>query len=117
MPRSSMSGSSARSCPVSEDGSGTVHDGAWGAGGVHRESAARAERAARRDHLLRLQGEVGGLAVAQPEANRGPIVGTLAGRRGALTLDGALRLAGDEHEHLPPLVVAEAHLSDLPLGL
>lgn len=46
--------------------------------------------------------------MAQPEPNAGSIVG-------ACLTGGAL--AGDEHEHVALLVVTEAHLPDLPLGL
>src|ERR1700674_491097 len=92
-----------------EDRPGTVGDRAGMAGGIDRQPAARAQRPACGEHLLRLFGEGNNLLVAQPEADarRVCLGGLLAGGR----------LAGDQHEHAPRLVIPEAHLSNLPFRL
>src|SRR2546428_12425535 len=98
-----MSGSRASRRSVasteSEDRSGTVVDRARVAGGVHRQPAARAQRAARGQHALGLLGEFGRLLVAEPEAHaRSLVARALVARRA---------FAGDEGEHAPLLVVTE----------
>src|SRR5256885_921242 len=116
MPRSSSSGSSTsrRSIapasgagwferPALEDRPGTVEDRARMAGWIHGQTAPRAERTPRGQHRLGLLGEGDDLLVAQPEPDA---TGVLR-RRAVLA---GCRLAGDQHEHLARLVVAEAHL-------
>src|SRR5207245_4447006 len=93
----------------SEDRSVPLVARAWGAGWIHRQAAARAQRAARREHRLRLFRERDDLVGAEPEAHAGRIVrrAFFAGRS----------LACNQDEHAPVLVVPEAHLADLPLWL
>src|SRR5437879_4437146 len=106
--RRSASGAGSRPWD-SEDRPRAIHDRARMAGGVHREPASRAQWAAGGEHLAGLLREVHGLLVAEPEPHAGDVVYRLfLGFRG---------LACDQNEHLTRLVVAEAHLSNLPFGL
>src|SRR6202011_5456064 len=104
MSRSAASGAGSA---ASEDRPGTVVDRAGVAGWVHGQAAARAQRAARREHRLRLFRERDDLVGAEPEAHARRVVGRafLAGRP----------LARDQDEHAPVLVVSKAHLTYLPL--
>src|SRR6266852_8925047 len=109
-----MSGSSARrrSVSISEDRPRAIGYRARVAGRVHREPTPRAQRATGGQDRLRLLGEGDYLVVAEPEAHARRVA------RGALrTLFARRALAGDQDEHPAGFVVAEAHLSDLPLGL
>src|ERR1700694_5963574 len=87
--------------PALEDRPGTVGDRAGVAGGIDRQPAARAERTSGSQDRLGLLG--GGdhllMAAPEPDARSADLGDLLAGRR----------LAGDENEHAPGLVVAEPH--------
>src|SRR6267378_3523724 len=109
-----MSGSCASkrsvgSAEESEDRAGTVFDRTRVAGGVHRQPAAWAQRAAGGQHALGLYGEFGRLLVAEPEAHARSLLARARVARRAF--------AGDQDEHAPVLVVAQSHFTDLPLGL
>src|ERR1700737_4086543 len=97
MSRSAASGAGSAG---SEDRPGTVVDRAGVAGWVHGPAAARAERAARREHRLRLFRERDDLVGAEPEAHARRVVcrAFLPGRS----------LARDQDEHAPILGVPEA---------
>src|SRR5207302_4963692 len=106
---SCVSNRSVGSAAESEDRAGTVVDRARVAGGVHRQAAARAQRAAGGEHALGLLREVGRLLVAEPEAD--------AGRLLARSLVARRAFARDEDEHAPVLVVPQPHLVLLQLRL
>src|ERR1700686_1411857 len=108
-----MSGRSSSRCSdlaASEDRPRAIGYRAWVAGGVHGQSAARAQRPPRREHRLGLLRKRHHLVVAEPEPNAGRLI-----VRRALLAD--RDLAGDQDKHAPRLVVAEPHLCHLPLRL
>src|ERR1700674_5804965 len=85
--------------PRLEDRPGTVGDRAGMTCGIDRQPAARAEGTTGGQDRLGLLGERDHLLMAEPEPNArsADLSDLLAGRR----------LAGDENEHAPGLVVAE----------
>src|ERR1700686_1274180 len=108
-----MSGRSSSRCSdlaASEDRPRPMGYRAWVAGGVHGQSAARAQRPPCREHRLGMLRKRHHLVVAEPEPNAGRLIVPrviLADRD----------LAGDQDKHAPRLVVAEPHLCHLPLRL
>src|SRR5207302_7239012 len=99
----------------SEDRPGTVHDRTGMAGGIHWQTTSRAKWPAGGKHRLSLLREGDHLVVAEPEAHARRVVrGRRLCRLGRL---GRGSLARDQDDHLAGLVIAQAHLADLPLGL